>query len=394
MRLPRPEWEGILLKRLSRRDAKGGRFFISNGEWLFSERGKYMYRFIRVVLLFSLMILLATPALAQSADIERTMSWLQEQRLDDGGFSDGFSEESSVGATADAVLAAVAAGADASTWGSPSPLDFMAAQAGSLENTGDIAKTILVAVATGQDPASFGGVDLLTMLETKYDAETGRYEGLVTAHAMALLALKNAGEPIPAAAVDALKATQADDGGWAFDGQSQPDTNTTALAIQTLVAAGEPTDGEVIVNALTFLQEQQNENGGFPYQKPSDFGTETDANSTAWVIQALLAAGQDLAEWNDPQAALAALQMESGAFQWKAEVPGENFLATVQAVPALAGVHMAELPVVNAAQPPGPVPATLPETGGTRRPVGVALAALGMLVLGLGAMLRRRHVGT
>ncbi len=317
-----------------------------------------------LLVLVAVMALWALPAWAQGADLGKALAWARAQQQADGGFSDGFSEGSSVGATADTVFAAVAAGEDVSRWGSPSPLDFLAAQAGRLERTGEIAKVILVAVATGQDPTSFGGADLVAALLARYDEETGRFDGLVTDHAFAMLALKNAGRPVPADAVEALKALQADNGGWAFDGAGQPDTNTTALAIQALVAGGEPASGEVIARALDFLRGQQNEDGGFPYQKPSDFGTETDANSTAWVIQGLLAAGQSLEAWSAPQQALAALQAESGAFQWKATVPGDNFLATVQAVPALAGVTFVELPVVTAANPPeASVPGTLPTTG-------------------------------
>jgi hypothetical protein len=75
---------------------------------------------------------------------------------------------------------------------------------------------------------------------------------------------------------------------------------------------------------------------GWTYQKPSAFGEATDANSTALVMQALVAAGEDLAAWNDPSQALLALQVPSGAFIFNAATSSENLLATVQALPALA----------------------------------------------------------
>ncbi|MDQ7028469.1 MAG: terpene cyclase/mutase family protein [Ardenticatenia bacterium] len=354
-----------------------------------------MGRSVRLVaLLMVVMAWWALPVWAQGADLSRAVTWVKAQQQPDGGFSDGFSEGSNVGATVDAVFAAVAVGEDVSQWGSPSPLDFLASQAGRLERTGEIAKTILVAVATGQDPTTFGDVDLVAALLARYDERTGRFEGLVTDHAFAMLALKNAGQPVPSGAAEALKALQADGGGWAFDGSSQPDTNTTALAIQALVAAGEPASGEAMTRALDFLRAQQNEDGGFPYQKPSDFGTETDANSTAWAIQGLVAAGQSLDDWNAPHQALAALQAESGAFQWKAIVPGDNFLATAQAVPALAGVTFVEVPTVSAATPPQvtPAPQTLPTTGTENTaawPVAV-LVGVGAVLLLVGLAVSRR----
>lgn len=353
-----------------------------------------MKRFTAAVLLVVLLLGLSfLPAFAQeTADLSRAVAWIKAQQQADGGFSDGFSEGSSVGATTDAIFAAVSVGEDVSTWGSPSPLDYLASQAGSLETAGALAKVILAAVATGQNPMDFGGVDLVANLMALYNEGTGRFEGLVTDHAFAMLALKNAGQDIPPGAVDALKALQADDGGWSFDGASQSDTNTTALAIQALVAAGEPPTDDAITRALDFLRGQQNEDGGFPYQKPSDFGTETDANSTAWVIQGLLAAGQDLADWNHPEQALAALQAESGAFSWKASVPGDNFLATAQAVPALAGVTFVSVPVVEAANPPQVTqPVTLPTTGEPAWEAGV-LVGIGAALLLLGVALRRRQV--
>lgn len=343
-----------------------------------------MRQFKSALMAFALVLVLALPTLA-AADLQAAVAWLREQVQADGGVSDGFSEGSSVGATVDVVLAAAAVGEDVSTWATPSPLDFLATQASTAAGTGTLAKLTLAAVATGQDPTNFGGVDLVAGINAAYDDATGRFEGLVTDHAFAMLALKNAGVAIPEGAAQALIDLQAEDGGWSFDGASQSDTNTTALAIQALVAAD--ADDAVIAKALDFLKTQQNEDGGFPYQKPSDYGTDTDANSTAWVIQALIAAGEDLADWNNPQEALAALQTESGAFQWQAAVPGENLLATAQAVPALAGYSYVQVPVVEAARPPA-VPTLLAETGAPAT-TWLWLALVGVVLLSGGLVLKR-----
>lgn len=316
-----------------------------------------------VTIVVGLLLATALPALAQTADLTAAANWLQSKQAADGGFSDGFSEGSSVTATAEAILAAAAAGQDASTWGSPSPLDYLAAQAPSLNQTGPLAKAILAVTAAGLDPANFGGTNLVAKLQETYNADTGAFKGLVNDHAFGMLALNAAGVEVPAKATATLEGLQADDGGWSFDGQSQSDTNSTAAVIQALLAGGHAPTAEPITKALAFLKTQQNEDGGFPYSNPNQFGTTTDANSTAYVIQALLASGQNLADWNNPDQALAALQLPEGAFEYQ-KGQGANYLATAQAVPALAGSTFVKLATVSASRAPSAAPTTLPTSGG------------------------------
>ncbi len=115
------------------------------------------------------------------------------------------------------------------------------------------------------------------------------------------------------------------------------DTNTTGLCLQALAL----TDSADAVEAgLAYLQAIQNEDGGWPYQSPSDFGTDSDTNSTALVVQALVANEQDLAEWNNPQDWLLSMQNESGSFSFQEAMPGDNVVATVAVIPALVGVPL------------------------------------------------------
>ena len=121
---------------------------------------------------------------------------------------------------------------------------------------------------------------------------------------------------------------------------------------QALLAAGEPADAASVQHGLTFLRQQQNPDGGFPYQKPCGYPAcdATDVNSTAYVVQALVAAGHDPDGWawsqhitatnqitltlHTPLDALLARQSQDGGF---AGFSGANDLyATVQAVPAVA----------------------------------------------------------
>ncbi|MFN3332679.1 MAG: hypothetical protein ACK47M_09225, partial [Caldilinea sp.] len=54
------------------------------------------------------------------------------------------------------------------------------------------------------------------------------------------------GEEIPASAIEALLSQQSEDGGWEWQAGFGTDTNTTALAIQALIAAGHPADSNEI----------------------------------------------------------------------------------------------------------------------------------------------------
>jgi hypothetical protein len=96
---------------------------------------------------------------------------------------------------------------------------------------------------------------------------------------------------------------------------------------------------------LAFLAPLLAPEGGFAYG-PSD-PLVADANSTALVLQALIAAGEDPAspEWGNAPLALALFQTPSGGLRYMAADEEPNLLATVQAMPAMEGLS---LPVVRA----------------------------------------------
>ena len=99
--------------------------------------------------------------------------------------------------------------------------------------------------------------------------------------------------------------------------------------------------------ALASIHEAQSSDGGFPFMAAS--GQPSDPNSTAVVIQGLIAYGSSPtthAEWNQaggtPFTALASYQLQcapnandNGSFTFPG-VPGPNVFATVQSVPAAA----------------------------------------------------------
>jgi hypothetical protein len=356
-------------------------------------------RFLMTLFVLFSLLWTALPAVAGAPE---ALDWLRTQQNDDGGFGDpGFgSPDSTVGNTADAVQAIAAAGEDPKTWlkGDNTPLTFLAANAASLSGAGETAKVILATVAAGETPRDFGGVDLVAVLESMLgdDGKFGDETDSLFSHCWAILALKSVSRPIPAAAVDYLKSAQIEDGTWAWNFSTtvgEGDNNSAALAVMALVAAGEPADSDVVQKTIAHFQGQQNDDGGFPYINPSDFGTDSDANSTALVLEALIAVGEDPATWvqgeaNTPFTALAAFQNDDGSFAWQLAFPDPNFLATVQAVPALIGKSypIATTTVDEATA----APETLPETGGQLLQAGW-LALAGLTLAGSGLILRRRR---
>ena len=358
----------------------------------------------RTLLLASFCLLLlasAVPAFA-AVDTDAALEYLKTQQNTDGGFGSGFSPDSTISSTADAVLAIMASGGDLAAFdqGGSTPLTYLETQASSAASAGDLAKLILAAVAAGKNPRQFGNVDSVAKLEALAgpDGRIGSDVDTFVSHTLAVLALKSAQRPIPAAAVELLKTAQQENGSWAWDGSAATagDTNTTAFAVQALVAAGEASGSDAVTKALTYYKGIQNEDGGWPYQNPSDFGTATDANSTAMTIQAILAAGQDPAgtDWAaaggaTPLSALESLQNESGAFAWQAAMPDDNLLATVQALPAVAGKAF---PYATMDVGEGTVtsPVTMPETGAAVANLALPLLLVGLGLAGSGYALRRR----
>jgi hypothetical protein len=348
-----------------------------------------MKNYIRFLMLLALFVSLATPAhAAQSPDLVSALDWLLTNQQDDGGFTAGFTEGSDLGATVEVILAAVAAGDDPRLW-EPSPQDYLRSQveSGAVTDAASWSRVILGLVALGENPRDIGGVDAVAELLAAQDTETGQFGASIYAHAYALLALHNIGVELPQDAVELLLETQTGDGAWPMNAGDDVDTNTTALAVQALVAAGEEAAAQ---EALPYFQAMQNADGGFPWQKPSDYGTDTDANSTAVVVQALDALDASMDDWmaegGDPLNALAALQdRESGGFQWQAPVPGPNVLATAQAVQALAGMDLMEL----AGTAPDTAPGTTTEVAENIQLPGSGGFVFGGLwiVVGLGALL-------
>lgn len=310
-------------------------------------------RSLNVLMLFAVVLALmtgfvqpltTTKAYGIGPDLKKALQWMLKFQNKDGGFTDGFKPESSLGATADALIAIATMHVGMADFknGDASPMAYLAGQvsAGKANTLGALAKVTLAVVALDAEPQKFGGRDLVK--------DTGDAIMKVTdasdlfSLSLGILALIDAGAPVPGPALDILVKAQNDDGGWGYAAKQPSDTNTTALAVQALVAGGRKDE---IKSALAYFKGTQNEDGGWPFQKPSQNGTDSDSNSTASVIQALIAANEDLSTWGkeNPLVFLTTFQMPSGAFTYQLKQPAESFLSTVAVIPAFNQVTLAAL---------------------------------------------------
>lgn len=295
-----------------------------------------------VLLVVSMLLSTGTAAAAASpaAAVSSAQRWLLGQQAADGGFI-GFSGTSDMGATTDAVIALASAPTPEGAAAIAKAMAFL--KSGALVYTqagvGQAAKLVLAVVAAGGDPRDVGKVDPLAIVEQTVKTSAGLYGNGVYDHALAMLAQVAAGGKVAEKALKPLSGAQNEDGSWAFDGSkgaATGDTNTTAVVVQALAAAGFGAS-PMIPKALAYLHAVQKPEGGFGFQGGD--AALADANSTALVVQGVIAAGQDpsSAEWKNATGALLAFQNPGGAFRYQLTPPDDNLFATLQAVPALAG---------------------------------------------------------
>ncbi|EMF02484.1 LPXTG cell wall anchor domain-containing protein [Streptomyces mobaraensis NBRC 13819 = DSM 40847] len=176
---------------------------------------------------------------------------------------------------------------------------------------------------------------------------------------LGVLALQRAGGA-PKEAVDVIAASECKNGGFplALKEKPNPDTCTphtdaTGMAVQALLAAGRTAEAEAGLKWL--VEEQQLPNGGFADTSqtpgaPKD-KWEANANTTALAVQALVA-GRRTTEADRGIDWLRSVQVaceaknphDRGAVGWKQRVvDGSTLRATAQAIPALARQPLADI---------------------------------------------------
>ncbi len=230
-------------------------------------------------------------------------TWLNSQQLADGSFEvGGFAGFE----TPDAIVAIAERAQTSSAWDATkarnavlavktngkSALDAVDDFADGTLSAGQAAKLIvLVATSLGLSPTAFdpqgdGARNLLSVVNQGAQPD-GSY-GAFNATLYAAIAKRQTGGSVPGPTITLIRSAQQANGGWNYSGDAAGtdlDIDTTALALQALVAAKVgPTDADLVAG-LQLLADQQTASGAW-----AAFGTN-DPNSTATAIMAVTAAG-------------------------------------------------------------------------------------------------------
>lgn len=226
---------------------------------------------------------------------------------------------------------------------------------------GALAKVLLAVQVMGGDPTAFGPMDRdleadLRALIVSGGADDGQIEGAgPVEQALGVLALSRTAGGAPAATVAWLAAQQCPSGEYSWDAtcpaSGAEDPDTTALALQALLAGGSTSAADA---AATWLVSLQQPGGGLP-----SYGT-ANTNSSGVGGQALRAAGETAAA---DAAATFVLSLaigcegdpaDRGAIGWAEGTPGFLVFSTPQAVLALGAPPLDELTAAGIA-PEAPV---------------------------------------
>jgi iron complex transport system substrate-binding protein len=278
--------------------------------------------------------------------VRSAMDYLHGCQKSDGGFGEA-GRGSDPGTTSWALMAIVSAGEDPRAWvkDGNSTLDYqrmMSDQIIAKGGTTDIARTILTLVAAGEDPRSFAGTDYVAALKglVKPNGQAGDH---VYTTFWTVIALASVEEPVDAS-VQYLVSQQNADGGFPWTPGTDSDPDDTGAALMALGAAGVPDEAAVVRRAVDYLKNEQLDDGGFHYGGTSASNSASDA----WVIQGLVASGEDPDSWVRSGVSavghLQGLQNPDGSFRYTTYVTDNPARMTASAVPAFMGIPYPVLP--------------------------------------------------
>jgi energy-coupling factor transport system substrate-specific component len=293
------------------------------------------------------------PARTAHANVSREISYLTHAQNRDGGFGGAPGQHSSELYSAWAAMGLAAAGRAplSVTSAGRTVLDAIRGEASTLEDAGDEERTVLALYACGVSPGAFpGGSPLGKLLRSR--SGDGSFGQLVNTTTFAIFALRaagrSAGDPIVRAAGRWLVRQQDPDGGFGFAARgASEDVDDTAAALQGVVDAG-GRRSPAVSRAVAFLRRAQNPDGGYAQQP----GGPSNAQSTAWAVQGLIAAGQDPRRVTrggsrSPLAYLESLVAPDGSVRYSRTSAQTPVWVTAQALIALAGKPFPIAPVAR-----------------------------------------------
>ncbi len=295
-----------------------------------------------LVLLFLLSNLLAPPILLTSSAAEESQTfpfkptdpvitnaikYLKNQQQPSGAIA-------GLAVSAWAAMALAAASEDLDNWESLQTYLIKNTDTLNPDKATDWQRHTLALIALGENPQRCNGVNLLSKILTFYDGSQMGDPANIYDDLFGIISLRACGIKPTNTRIQTLQITifakQNSNGGWG-------DVDTTAMAIMALSACDVPSSSPAVQQALSYLKNQQSQNGGF-----TSWGSANVA-STAWAVSAIVAAEQNPLDttWQkngqSPIDFLISLQQADGRFKWSHTSDMNPEWMTAYAIPALLG---------------------------------------------------------
>ncbi len=276
---------------------------------------------------------------ARAAD-DGSVRYLERAQNTDGGFGGAPRQPSNqlhTGWTAIGIEAAGRNPLDVRRSGR-SPIDYIRAHLAQVKDTGELERTILALEGAGVDSRRVGGRDLVAEL-LEHRGPDGSFERQSNWTAFGVLALRAAGRSPKSRAVTEsarwLARQQNEDGGFSFATRGGGSfVDETGAALQAFGAAGRRRSA-VVERGLAYLRKTQNEDAGFGQSE----GYKSNAQSTAWAIQGIVAVGKDPSRFarrrRSALAFLASLRTGDGSYRYSRSSAQTPVWVTAQAIAAI-----------------------------------------------------------
>jgi energy-coupling factor transport system substrate-specific component len=294
---------------------------------------------------------LLLPAPGEASPTSRAASYVRAAQNADGGFGAAPGSASSQLHTGWAALGLAAAGRNPADVGrgGRSAIDYIRANAGGLNDTGELERTILVLRASSLSPRDFMGRDLVAELKSR-QRSNGSWASNNAYTAFGILALRAAGERSGSRAVTRARSwlgrQQGRDGGFGVAPGAASDTDNTGSVLQALGASG-LRSGKRVSRALSFLRLSQNRDGGFGQLR----GYDSNTQSTAWAVQGVIGVGRgaDTLKRGSKTAIgyIRSLQSSNGRIRYSRRSAQTPVWVTADALRALAGKAFPLRPVAR-----------------------------------------------
>ncbi len=272
----------------------------------------------KLTLILMTVLLIAVPLVnAQGDPAQPSLEWLAEQQAEDGSYSE-IPLETAIVAMPMGLL------------GEPdtAAMDYLNTYASDAEEI-DLTTSsfmILAAVANGVDPTELGEGSVLETFTARLQEARGANIGELC---IGLLAMHAMGQDLPPTALLGLGLFQLPDGGFPEElGNTVSSNGITGLCLPVLVLAN---NEEGVTNAVQFLTDNQNEDGGWGTDVEL---TESNNFATTFVLMGLHATGADLmTDWSTGVFYLLDQQAEDGSYEMFADAgepsPGTTALSVM-----------------------------------------------------------------